>query len=151
MAAHWYRAPIVLVENDPNDVFFVRHALETARISNPLTVCTNAEQVRRELAESDTAPALFILDIGLDGAESGLDFFHWLRNQPAPLGLTPTMMLTGSASPEDRPMAQQLGAVTFLEKPASAARLTEAVRALGLAVVTSAISGEMGFRLIGRS
>jgi DNA-binding NarL/FixJ family response regulator len=148
MSAHWYQAPIVLVENDPNDVFFVQHALEQARIRNPLTVCASADEARRAIAMPHGVPIIMILDIGLAGGETGLDFLRWLREQPPPLGTTPTMMLTGSHQPDDYEAAMAYGAVAFLLKPVTEQRLADAVQALGFVVVTSAVSGELGFRII---
>lgn len=152
MGAAWHRAPIVLVENDPNDAFFVRDTLDVARITNPVIVCQSADEARRELAGVlSVLPALFMLDIKLAGNETGLDFLRWLRAQPSPLGATPAMMLTGSDRPEHRQATLELGALFFLQKPITAADLTEAVRTLGLVVVTtSGLSGETGFRIIER-
>ena len=44
-------APIVLVEDDANDAFFVRQALEAAQIANPLIEYKGAEETRRALLE----------------------------------------------------------------------------------------------------
>jgi DNA-binding response OmpR family regulator len=74
-------APIVLVEDDPNDAFFVRHALGAALIANPLTEYQSAEQARREVTipGASMPPVLFILDVHLSGNESGIDLLRWLR------------------------------------------------------------------------
>lgn len=150
--APWHRAPIVLVEDDDNDVFFVRDALAKAKILNPLIACRSADEARGKLSGvRPVVPALFILDILLAGNETGLDFLQWLRSQPSRLGSTPTMMLTGSDRPEHRDATLELDALFFLQKPVRAAHLTEAIQTLGLVdVATGLVSGEMGFRVIGR-
>jgi len=129
-------APIVLIEDSRDDAFFVRRALEKARIANPIIVFQSATQGRQHLDEPNRVdcPALFILDVNLVGGETGVDFLRWLRQQPAPLGTTPTMMLTGSTRPEDRTGAELLGSVYFLLKPVSADTVTSAVQSLGFVV-----------------
>src|SRR5215217_5373296 len=76
--------PIVLVEDDPNDVFFVRRALQNAHITNPLMVFETVEQARQGVGGFQMHvhnPVLLILDLYLPGGESGLDFLRWLRKQ----------------------------------------------------------------------
>jgi CheY-like chemotaxis protein len=148
----WRRAPIVLVEDDQNDVFFVRHALDTARIGNPVVACRNAPEAKRALLErfDEDPPALLILDINLSAGETGIDLLRWVRGQAPPIGSTPAMLLTGSDRPGDIDEAQSLGATCFLVKPVTEARLSTAVQALGFVVMTSLSSGQMGFRIIER-
>jgi DNA-binding NarL/FixJ family response regulator len=145
-------APIVLVEDDPNDAFFVRQALQVARIANPLLEFQSAEQARLYLTtpRASLAPVLFILDFHLSGNESGIDFLRWLRQRDPPLGSTAAMMLTGSDHPDHRAESSQLGASFFLQKPVIEGTLTEAVQALGFVVVTSMVSGRLGVRIIER-
>jgi len=140
-------APIVLVEDDANDAFFVRQALHAAQIANPLIEFTSAEQARRDVTMFDPSrlPVLFILDVHLSGNESGIDLLRWLREQAPPLGSTPAMMLTGSERPEDTAESGRLGTTAFLHKPVTEDALTEAVRSLGFQVVTSLVSGVMAF------
>lgn len=129
-------APIVLIEDSREDAFFVHRALEKARIANPIIVFQSATQARQHLDEAHgvDCPTLFILDVNLVGSETGVDFLRWLRQQSAPLGTTPTMMLTGSTRPEDRTEVELLGSVYFLLKPVSADTVTSAVQSLGFVV-----------------
>ena len=151
MSNQWHRAPIVLVEDEPHDVLFTRHALAAAKIGNPLMVFRGAEEARHYLATSKSAgPAVFILDFHLDGPETGLDFLGWLRCQPSPLGSTPPIMLTASDDPSHHRESLNLGAIVFLQKPVMSDRLVEAVQTLGFVVMTSMVTGEMGFRIIQR-
>jgi CheY-like chemotaxis protein len=148
----WHRAPIVLIEDDADDAFFVKHALEMAKIGNPLIACRNAVEARRVLASSSgvEAPALLILDINLSSGENGIQLLGWVRGQPPPIGSTPAMLLTGSSRPGDIDAAQALGATCFLIKPVTGARLASAVQALGFVIMTSTSSGQTGFRIIER-
>jgi CheY-like chemotaxis protein len=127
---------IVLLEDDANDAFFVRHSLEKAQIVNPLITFQTGSDARRELGSRLQVPALFVMDVHLAAGETGIEFLRWLRQQPPPLGSTPVMMLSGSDSPGDRDEALSLGSIYFLQKPVTPTTLTTAVQSLGF-VVTS--------------
>ena len=143
-------APIVLLEDDPNDAFFFRHALEHAHIVNPILGFATATQARQHFAESGafTPPALFVMDVSLAGRETGIEFLRWLRQQRTPLGSTPTMMLTGSDRLADRAEAERLGSIAFLTKPVSEDTLIAAVRSLGF--LLNAMPGRTPERTIER-
>jgi CheY-like chemotaxis protein len=131
-------APIVFLEDDPNDAYFIRHAFEKARIVNPLVRFETATSARQHFAETApfAMPVLFVMDVHLASGETGIDFLRWLRQQRAPLGSTPVMMLSGSHSPADREEAATLGSIYFLRKPVTDEALTTAVQSLGF-VITS--------------
>ena len=141
-------APIVLLEDDPNDAFFVTHAVEKACIVNPIVRFQTATRARSHFGQSGTPelPVVFVMDVHLAGGETGIEFLRWLREQPSPLGSTPTMMLTGSANPEDQREAESLGAIYFLRKPVTQENLTNAVQSLGF--VVSSLTGFGSMRRI---
>ena len=145
-------ASIALLEDDPRDAFFVALALETAYIRNPLHVFESVATIRAFLAQlcPEELPTLFVVDLHLRGAENGINFLRWLRQQGGPLGMTPAMVLTGSLELKDREASRALGCRVFLQKPVSERTLTNAVLALGFRVVTSLTSGEMGLRTVER-
>src|SRR5690349_17453827 len=76
-------APIVLVEDDTNDVYFVRYAFEHAHIVNPLLRFATAREARVYFTDATigATPTLFVIDVHLAGGETGLDFLRWLRQQ----------------------------------------------------------------------
>jgi CheY-like chemotaxis protein len=142
-------APIILVEDDSNDVFFVRHALTAALIQNPVEVFDRAERAYEYLGRTTAlAPVLIILDINLAGAQTGLDVLAWIRQLPDPLGSTPVLMLTGSDGQEERNASGHLGAIDFLQKPATAESLAMAVQALGFSVVNNVTTGQLGIHIV---
>jgi len=140
---------IVLLEDDPADVFFVRRAFAHAQFANAILSFADADDVRGYLDETRQArPALFILDVHLASGETGIAFLHWLRQQRLPLGGTPVMMLTGSKNPDDRDEAAMLGSIYYLHKPVTSASLIAAVEALGFLV--RRIAGPTPARVIER-
>lgn len=147
----WDKGPIILLEDNENDVFFTRESLAKARIGNPLIVFDSPAHAQLELeGHAAEPPVLFILDVNLQGGMSGLDFLRWIREQPEPFGSTPTIMLTGSDRPEDHDESVKLNALHYITKPATDEALVSAVQALGYVIVTNLPSGELGFRIIQR-
>jgi CheY-like chemotaxis protein len=147
----WTQPPIVLVEDDVNDEFCLRSALFDARIGNPLVVFNAADAARTHVSgRRSDPPALFLLDIRVHGAESGLDFLRWLRDEPSPLGSTPAIVLTGSGADEERRESFGLGALSFLSKPVASADLIDCIQSLGFDNIPDPASGEVGFRVIRR-
>jgi DNA-binding response OmpR family regulator len=145
-------APIVMVEDNADDAFFVFDALEAAKIKNPVVVCRNGAEARRLFARSHSPyPALFILDINLPGGESGLEFLAWARGQESRVAGTPALVLTGSDRTEDHLVAETLGVTRYLVKPVSAVHLVEAVQLLGVRMSTNMATGEVRLQLAERT
>lgn len=129
-------APIVLLEDEPNDAFFLKLALQTASIQNRLHTFDSVDGIRVFLkaVSRDQLPVLFIVDLNVPGHEDGIDFLRWLRQQGGRLQSTPVMILTGSLRFVDREMSRSFGSLGFLEKPVTATMFTDAVQALGFTV-----------------
>src|SRR4051794_8997983 len=72
-------APIVLMEDDRNDAYFFRHALEKADIVNPVVCFQTGGDARAHFREGQRFdfPALFVVDVSLAGGETGIDFLRW--------------------------------------------------------------------------
>jgi CheY-like chemotaxis protein len=143
--------PLLVLEDDPDDVSFIRRAMEKAGIANPLVVRTRVHEAREYLEGVAPAmlPALCIVDLHLPNGETGLDFVKWLRRRPSPLADLPVMIFTVSASPKHKRDASDLRAVTFLTKPITEKTLTDAAQALGF-VITSNVAGMHPRRVIER-
>lgn len=116
---------ILLVEDDSNQVIFLRRALDKLKISNPLQVATTGDQAIMLLSDRDRPPpSLVLLDLRVPRV-SGLRILDWMRKQPD-LRDTPVVIVTSSIEPEDRRLAEQLGVIAYLCKPVS----TEGVQEL---------------------
>ena len=119
---------ILLAEDDPNDVFLLQHAFESAQVSNPLQVVSDGQQAIDYLSGTGKfadrtqfpLPALLVLDVKMP-RRTGLDVLEWLKDQEN-LSCVPTIMLSSSANPADVEKAYQLGVNGFVVKPQGVAQ-----------------------------
>ncbi|MCC6587691.1 MAG: response regulator [Bryobacterales bacterium] len=117
-AAERYR--IYLAEDNPADVYLIRHALTSAGLAFELTVFEDgAEAMRFVQAEAGDAgrpsPDLIVLDLNLP-KRTGTDILAAIREQPH-LTNVPVAILTSSASPADRAQTLRLKADRYFLKP----------------------------------
>jgi CheY-like chemotaxis protein len=131
-----FRQPLILVVEDNDDhVFLLRHALTKAGIDNPVQVVSTGEDVIAYLAGTESysnweafpLPAVVLLDLKLPGID-GLAVLKWIRQQP---GLKALMVaiLTSSDNRREVNLAYELGANSYLIKPVDMDRLAEMMRA----------------------
>lgn len=127
--------PILQVEDDPNDVFFLQHAMKKAGVLNPIQVVSDGQQAIDYLCGSGAYgdreqypfPCLVLLDLKLPYV-MGLDVLKWIREDPR--RTLPVVMLTASAEDADIASAYKLGANGFLTKPSEATRLEGIAKAV---------------------
>src|SRR5688572_2765868 len=126
---------ILQVEDDPNDVFFLRKAMKKMGVANPVQVTTDGQQAIDYLHGAGQfadrrkfpLPSLVLLDVKLPYV-MGLDVLRWIRAQTGtPL---PVVMLSASAQEADIVAAYRLGANAFLCKPSEASKFEEMVKAI---------------------
>jgi len=126
---------ILQVEDDPNDVFLLQHAMQHAGVTNPIQVATDGQQAIEYLKgagkfanrEEFPLPCLVLLDLKLPHVP-GLGVLKWIRQQPGPSLVV--VMLTASGEDEDIATAYRLGANAFLVKPSQASKLVEMAKAI---------------------
>jgi CheY-like chemotaxis protein len=127
--------PILQVEDDPNDVFLLQHAMTKAGVANPIRVATDGQQAIDYLKgtgkfanrEKFPLPCLVLLDLKLPYV-MGLEVLKWIHQQP---GVAPiVLLLTASAEDADIATAYRLGANAFLTKPSKASTLVEIAKAI---------------------
>lgn len=129
-------ATILLVEDDPNDVFFLQYAFEQAGIRNPLHPVEDGQHAIDYLAGngkySDRAkfplPCIVLLDLKMPGV-SGLDVLRWIKEQPH-LASILVIVLTSSKDINDVYETYKLGARSFLVKPLSLEERLEVAKAI---------------------
>src|SRR5947208_3542820 len=126
---------ILQVEDDPNDVYFFRHAMNRLNIANPIHVVTDGREAVDYLKgtgkfgdrEQFPMPDLVLLDLKLPHL-MGLDVLRWIRKE-ARLDIV-VLLLTASAEEVDIAAAYHLGANAFLVKPSDAKKMVELVKSL---------------------
>lgn len=127
---------IALVEDNEDDLFFMKRALKAADITNPLQVLVNGTtameylQGRGKFADRAAYPLPFLLLLDLKLPDmSGFDILRWIKG-PGGLHTMAAIVLTTSGEIRDIEMAYELRANSFLIKPAGADRLLDLVIAL---------------------
>lgn len=127
--------PILLVEDDENDVFFFQRAIGKAGIKNPIQVAADGQEAIDYLSgagkftgrSESLAPALVLLDLKLPFV-MGLDVLKWIRQES---GLAPIVVILSSSREEaDISAAYRLGANAYLVKPVETSKLLDMVKAI---------------------
>lgn len=128
--------PILLVEDNEDDVFFMKRALKNAEVTNPLHVVTDGQQAIDYMQGSGKyadrsqfpLPCFVLLDLKLPH-KSGHEVLQWIREQLFLKQLV-VIILTTSRETRDVEKAYNLGANAFLVKPPGSPQLLEMIRAL---------------------
>lgn len=136
---------ILLAEDDPNDVFFLRRAFQKAAVKCRILDVSNGQEAIRYLegaAPYDNRtnfpfPDLLLLDLKMP-LMNGFDVLEWLRKQPF-LAELPAVVLSSSANEEDVTRARALGARDYRVKPNDLNQLTQLARDLGAQWVQSKV------------
>jgi CheY-like chemotaxis protein len=129
---------LLLVEDNEDDAFFLRRALQQAGVAHPLQHMTDGQSAIDYLAGAGRfadrsqfpLPALVLLDLNLP-YKTGLQVLEWLRAQPALVRVI-VVVLTSSSEPIDVTRAYALGANAFVVKPSAPAELLKLAQALKL-------------------
>lgn len=127
---------ILLVEDDPNDVFLIQRAFRKANLANPIQVMKDGEAAVQYLSGQEPYadrdrypfPILMLLDLKLP-RRSGLEVLEWLKQQPK-LKRLPVVVLTSSREHTDLNRAYDLGANSYLVKPVAFDSLLNMVQTL---------------------
>jgi CheY-like chemotaxis protein len=113
---------VLLVEDNPTDVFVIKEAIKRSGLDLNLHIATNGEEALlylRDLARSEkpSCPALVLLDLNLPKV-GGIEVLHHLRSS-SPCSRTPVIVVTSSTAEADRAAVRRLGAEAYFEKPTS--------------------------------
>ena len=127
---------ILLVEDDPNDVFLIEHALRKAGVPKPIAIATDGEQAIAYLSGagkySDRAkyplPDCLITDLKMP-KKNGFDVLQWIGTNNECRRI-PAMVLTASQQPEDIQRAYCLGTTAFFVKPVRIEEMEHLIKSL---------------------
>lgn len=112
-------ARILLIEDNPADVFLIKEALRTHGVQFRLQWLSDGEEaashVEKFRAEDAASLDLILLDLNLPKMD-GKEILSRIRSNPA-LANTPVAILTSSDSPHDRRDTARLGASCYIKKP----------------------------------
>ena len=128
--------PILLVEDDDNDVMLLQRAFRRSSIANPLQIVRHGDDAVAYLEgsgefadrEAHPLPLLVLLDLKLP-RRTGLEVLAWVKERVG-LKKIPIVVLTSSKNDEDVNRAYELGANSYLVKPVSFETLLELVKSL---------------------
>lgn len=115
--------PILLAEDNENDIFLMGRAFDRATIPNPLFVVHNGQEVVDYLAGkgqySDRGkyplPSLLLLDLKMPWMD-GFDVLNWLRTQNQ-FDTLPVVILTSSKLQADIDRSREMGVYDYRVKP----------------------------------
>ncbi|MEM9400501.1 MAG: response regulator [Verrucomicrobiota bacterium] len=119
---------ILLVDDNEDDVFFVKKAFKHARLVNVLTVLSDGEQaiqyLKKEEPYADSVmPDLILLDINMPKV-NGFEVLEYIKSQKHLLSL-PVVMLTTSERDEDIIKSYESGACSYIQKPVDFNKMVE--------------------------
>lgn len=131
--------PILLVEDNLNDIELTLAALEKSRLANPVVVARDGVEALDHLfrrgnagPEGDGAaalPAVVLLDIKLPRVD-GLEVLERIKADPRTRHV-PVVMLTSSREEQDLLRSYGLGVNGFVVKPVGHRDFFEAIRDIG--------------------
>ena len=130
-------SPVLLAEDNPNDVFWCAGRSRKATRSIPSTPLGNGDEAIQYLAGegqyADRAaypfPALFLLDLKMP-VKDGLEVLRWLHEHPEIPRKLPVVVLSSTELPNETQMAYAMDIQACIVKPLSYAELREKIRIL---------------------
>lgn len=129
--------PILLVEDNPNDIELTLAALESSQLANEIVICRDGAEAldfifRRGLHEKRQAqdPAVVLLDLKLPKVD-GLEVLAKIKGDPDIRGI-PVVMLTSSREETDVVRSYNLGVNAFVVKPVAFDEFFAAIKEIGV-------------------
>lgn len=125
-----FEHPILLVEDNPDDVLITKRAFSKGKIKNKLYIVNNGIEAlkflnRDEDYENVPIPSLIMLDINMP-MMNGFEVLKEIKKNEK-LKRIPIIMLTTSERDKDIDMAYSLGANNYIVKPVSFQKFIDVV------------------------
>ena len=127
--------PILLIEDNPDDVSLTLRALKKNHILNDVTVAYDGAEALEYLFKEDegvgrTSYGLVLLDLKLPKVD-GLEVLRRMRADEH-TQTTPVVILTSSGLEEDIAAGYRDGANAFVRKPVNFTEFADAINTLGM-------------------
>lgn len=121
---------LLLVEDNPNDVFLLRKAFEKSGVNFYFNIATDGKEAldylnKKEKYEQAKTPGIIILDLNLP-KKNGFEVLKEIKNDKQ-LKKIPVIIFTTSASEEDIARSYELSANCYIVKPSSYKELLKVV------------------------
>jgi CheY-like chemotaxis protein len=128
-------APILLVEDSPEDFETTRRAFRRAGLRNPMLHCTTGDDALdflhhrgRYTPATAPRPGIILLDLNLPGTD-GREVLAEIKGEHG-LADIPVVVLTTSADHRDVEACYQAGANSYVQKPVNLDAFMEAIQRL---------------------
>jgi CheY-like chemotaxis protein len=131
MTASLSLAPIVVVDDSPDDIFFIQRLLAQTAVRNPVVTFTDGTGAIGYLKEICGAagqmpvPAIVFTDLNMRTLD-GLSLLRWIRGEPRLRGVK-VVMLSTSENPKQIREAQALAVDRYFMKFPTAAEFTDLI------------------------
>jgi two-component system response regulator len=133
-----YRRPILLVEDNLDDIELTLRAFRKRRILNPVVVLRDGQEALDYLfgtgryadREPSGVPLVILLDLKLPRVD-GLEVLRRIRADER-TRMQPVVMLTSSVEEEDLIASYRLGVNSYIRKPVDFEQFVEVVAQIGL-------------------
>ncbi len=129
--------PILLVEDNPNDLELSLTALHRTGLANEIVIARDGEEAFNFLFyrgqyrdRRHENPAVVLLDIKLPKID-GLELLAYIRKEPT-LQHLPVVLLTSSREEQDVLKGYQLGSNAYVVKPVAFPEFIKAIQDLGV-------------------
>ena len=130
--------PILLVEDNPDDVILTKRALKDAKIANEVIVARDGVEALEYLhgegahegRDMSIKPEVILLDLKMPRM-GGLELLKIIRSEES-IKLLPVVILTSSKEERDVMKSYSLGANSYIQKPVDFDQFAAAVKQLGL-------------------
>jgi DNA-binding response OmpR family regulator len=116
---------ILLIEDNPGDVFMIREALRTCSVPADVIIAGDGEEGLNLLRADDPPVDLVLLDLNLPKF-SGLVVLERSRR----IGRPPVVIFSASDREEDQALALALGAREFVTKPPGYAAFSQSIHGI---------------------
>ncbi len=127
-------APVLYIEDEADDAYFMERAFEQAGVTHPLTHLRNGKDAIDYLnghgrfadRKANPLPCLVLLDLKLPIC-SGFQVLEWIRQTPE-LRHLKVVVISSSGQLLDIQLAQKIGISDYIVKPQAPSKLIDIVR-----------------------